>query len=253
MVSSDLNFGSAPSAPTAHSGIIAYPHLEAAIVARGVSMVFSSRTVSFQALSEINLEVRPGHLHLLMGPAGAGKTTLLLILAGLLTPTAGRVYLLGQDMMALSQSQRAQFRLAHLGIVFQDHNLLRSLTALENVKLLLTLKGVPEQEAEKQALALLEALGLGAQAHTRPRLLSVGQQQRVAVARALAGNPPLIMADEPTSALDSENGRIVAELLHQRSRQGSTVLMATHDARILSFADDVTYLEDGVIVPSGMS
>lgn len=225
------------------------PNPTIAIAACGIEKVYGTKAQPYRALKGVDLEVQKGDIHLLMGPAGAGKTTLLLIIAGLLTPTSGQVYLLGKNITAMSREELTEFRLYHVGIVFQENHLLRSLTAIENVELLLQLRGFPEQAAYQQARQLLKAVGLEGKMHLRPRLLSVGQQQRVGVARALAGSPSLIIADEPTASLDSENGRTVTELLRKLAKEeGCTVLMATHDPRIIPLADRVTYLEDGMII-----
>ncbi|NJO41338.1 MAG: ABC transporter ATP-binding protein [Cyanobacteria bacterium CRU_2_1] len=224
------------------------PNQSIAIAARGIDMVFGSKNQPFQALKAVDLDIPAGAIELIMGPAGAGKTTLLLVLAGLLTPTAGQVTLLGKDITHMPRPELDQFRLDHIGIVFQDNNLLRSLTALENVEIAFNVRGIQGKAARQQAQALLEAVHLGDRADTLARQLSGGQQQRVGVARALAGNPRLLIVDEPTSALDFENGQIVSGLLHQFAKEkGSTVLVATHDPRMIPFADRITSLEDGII------
>lgn len=224
------------------------PYALSAIAAYDVSMTFQTGQQTFQALQQINLEVSRGDVHLLMGPSGSGKTTLLSILAGILTPTAGRVELLGQEITRLSRSKLAQFRLNNIGFIFQGFNLFPALNALENVALALTVKGVNERAARLEAMNLLEQVGLADRAKNMPKEMSGGQKQRVAIARALAGKPPLIMADEPTAALDSHNGHAVIELLRRLAKDnGHTVLMVTHDPRIVDVADQVTYLEDGMI------
>ena len=219
-----------------------------AVLLRDVAMVYDSEAQPFQALKAIDLTIPAGTVQLVMGPAGAGKTTLLLIVAGLLTPTTGQVELLGQSLRQMSRSQLAQFRLQHMGIVFQDNNLLHTLTALENVEVALNLKGIHGNSCHRQARRLLESVGLGDKLNHLPRQLSGGQMQRVGVARALAGKPQLIIADEPTAALDSTNGRLVTDLLCNLAREeGCTVLIATHDERIMSFSDRIVYLEDGML------
>ncbi len=219
-----------------------------AIVARGVEMIYQSGAERFQALKNIDLEVKRGDIQLLMGPSGSGKTTLLSILAGILTPTAGSVRLLGEDIFKLSSSKLAHFRLQNIGFIFQGFNLFPALTALENVEVALNLKGIRRGAAQQQALDLLDQVGLLQQAKRHPQDLSGGQKQRVAIARALAGNPRLIMADEPTAALDSHNGHAVIELLRNLAKEkGRTVLIVTHDPRIIDVADSVAYLEDGVL------
>lgn len=234
--------GAMPSGQSSHSPAIA-------LAADGIEKTFASRSQAFPVLKGINLQVETGTVHLLMGPNGAGKTTLLLIVAGLMMPTAGAVSLLGHPLQHLSRPELDQFRLQHMGIVFQDHNLLRALTALENVEVALHFKGIHGWEARQQAKALLDAVGLGNKANLPAKVLSIGQQQRVGIARALAGHPTLVIADEPTSALDSQNGRVVGDLFRQLAAQnGSTILAATHDYRLIPFADTISYLEDGQIV-----
>jgi putative ABC transport system ATP-binding protein len=227
--------------------LIPFPTAKA-IAVSGVTMVFQSGSVSYPVLHGIDLEVRRGDIQLLMGPSGSGKTTLLSILAGILTPTAGSICLLGQDITQLSKRQLAQFRLKNIGFIFQGFNLFPALTTLENVEVALHLKGVRGAVARQQAQVLLEKVGLSSKANLRPRDLSGGQKQRVAIARALTGSPPLIMADEPTAALDSDNGLAIVELLHQLAKEeGCTVLMVTHDSRIVHLGDRVLYLEDGCL------
>lgn len=222
----------------------------AAIAAVGVEMVFNSGAGQFQALKGIDLQVQRGEIQLLMGPSGSGKTTLLSILAGMLTPSAGSVNLLGTDITRLSRSQLAKFRLKHIGFIFQGFNLFPALTAAENVEVALNVKGIKGRTARREAQRLLEQVGLGEKTKNLPRDLSGGQKQRVAIARSLAGNPELIMADEPTAALDSHSGHAVIELLRQLAKEGGcTVLMVTHDPRIVDVADRVLYLEDGQLKP----
>lgn len=219
-----------------------------AIAARGIDMVYASKAQRFQALKAVDLDVAAGTVHLLMGPTGAGKTTLLMIVAGLLTPTRGQVTLLGHTLSDLSRHDVTLLRLQTMGIVFPEHNLLHALTALENVELALHLKGIHGTKARREAQRLLEAVGLGNRSHVLSRRLSLGQQQRISIARALAGHPRLIIADEPTSALDSANGRLISTLFHQLAKtEGAAVLVATHDHRMIAFADRISYLEDGQI------
>lgn len=219
-----------------------------AILAKGVEMAFQSGKQSIQVLKAIDWEIPAGDIQMLMGPSGSGKTTLLSILAGLLTPNAGSVYLLGEEITAMSREQLAQFRLHNIGFIFQGFNLFPALTAAENVELVLSVKGVQQRVAQQQARTLIEQVGLRRQANQKPGDLSGGQKQRVAIARALAGNPRLIMADEPTAALDSQSGHNAISLLRQLAKeQGATVLMVTHDPRIIDVADRVAYIEDGLL------
>lgn len=222
------------------------------ISATGIEMVFGAGAARFQALKGIDLHIPKGSVQLLMGPSGSGKTTLLSILAGLLTPTAGKIDLLGEEITQLSRTKLSRFRLQNIGFIFQGFNLFGALTAGENIELALNLKGIRGRTAKHQARELLAAVGLGDKVKSRPRDLSGGQKQRVAIARSLAGSPQLIMADEPTAALDSQSGHNVIELLRQLAKeQGCTVLMVTHDPRIIDVADRVAYLEDGILKPEG--
>lgn len=211
-------------------------------------MSYANGTKETKVLSDIDLAIDRGRVHLLMGPSGSGKTTLLSILAGLLAPTSGSVRLLGEDITQMSRSALSKFRLNRLGFVFQGFNLFPALTALENVEVALNLQGVRGGQAAQAALDMLDRVGLGDRAKHRPRDLSGGQKQRVAIARALVTHPQIVMADEPTAALDSKSGHAVMELLRKLAIDDRvTVLMVTHDPRILDIADCVTYLEDGVI------
>lgn len=202
-------------------------------------------------LQDIDLSVHRGSVKLLMGPSGSGKTTLLSILAGLLSPTQGRVELLGEEITALSKAQLSRFRLENIGFIFQGFNLFPALTALENVELALDLRGIRGKAVRERSQLMLDHVGLGDKAKNHPRDLSGGQKQRVAIARALVGHPKIVMADEPTAALDSHSGHAVMELLRKLAKEeGATVLMVTHDPRIVDIADETIYLEDGVVQKS---
>lgn len=219
-----------------------------AIAIQNLKMAIQSGQETFQILKGIDWEIQKGDVQILMGPSGSGKTTLLSILAGLLTPTAGNIYLLGEDITKMSKAPLAKFRLNNIGFIFQDFNLFPALTAAENVAVALNLKGVKGKAVKHQAQILLEQVGLGDKVNFKPRDLSGGQKQRVAIARALAGSPQLIMADEPTAALDSQNGHAVMQLLRQLAKErGCTVLMVTHDPRITDLADSIAYMEDGFL------
>ncbi len=219
-----------------------------AIKASGIEMVYHSGSQSFKVLKGIDLNVQRGDIQLLMGPSGSGKTTLLSILAGLLTPTSGQVRLLGEEITKMSRKRLAQYRLHHIGFIFQGFNLFPALTARENVEVAFSIKGIRGQKAHQEAQHLLDQVGLGDKANLLPRDLSGGQKQRVAIARALVDRPPLIMADEPTAALDSKSGHDVIALLGRLAKEeGATVLMVTHDPRIVDVADRILDLEDGMI------
>ncbi|MBD2103207.1 ABC transporter ATP-binding protein [Leptolyngbya sp. FACHB-261] len=214
-----------------------------------VFMTYGSGSETIRAVQGVDLNIDAGQIVLLMGPSGSGKTTLLSILAGILTPTSGSVEVLGEEINEMSSERLARFRLKNIGFVFQGFNLLPALTAQENVEVVLNLKGIRGREARLEAQDLLEQVGLGNKIHSFPRDLSGGQKQRVSIARALAGDPPLIMADEPTASLDSQTGRAVVDLLRTLARERNrTVLMVTHDPRILDVADRIIYMEDGHVV-----
>ncbi|WP_421654868.1 ABC transporter ATP-binding protein [Leptothermofonsia sp. ETS-13] len=219
-----------------------------AVVAHGVEMVFRAGSELYPVLHGIDLEIQQGDIQLLMGPSGSGKTTLLSILAGILTPTAGNVWLLGQEITNMGRDRLSRFRLENIGFIFQGFNLFPALTAAENVEVALKVKGFKGATARQKALDLLDQVKLSDKANQLPRDLSGGQKQRVAIARALAGDPQLIMADEPTASLDSHNGHAVIELLRQLAKESNrTVLIVTHDPRLIDVADRVAYLEDGIL------
>ncbi|MEO0406582.1 MAG: ABC transporter ATP-binding protein [Cyanobacteria bacterium P01_A01_bin.135] len=196
-------------------------------------------------LDDVSLSVAAGDIQLLMGPSGSGKTTLLSVLGGILTPTAGRVKILGEEITQMPRSQLSSFRLQNIGFVFQGFNLFPALTAAENVEVVLKMQG-DSSHPRRTARELLEQVELLHRADAYPRNLSGGQKQRVAIARALAGHPPVIMADEPTASLDSKSGYAVISLLRRLAKEeGTTVLIVTHDPRIQDVADSIAYLEDG--------
>jgi putative ABC transport system ATP-binding protein len=198
------------------------------------------------AVDDANLDVAAGELVLLMGPSGAGKSTMLQLCGGLLRPTSGEVWLGDVDVTALTEKRLPAVRLAKVGFVFQAFQLLANLTALENVRIVLEASGRSKADAEAKAKDLLVELGLEGRLRNLPATLSGGQKQRVAVARALANDPPLILADEPTGNLDSKTGQAVMRLIEAAVRErGKSVLCATHDPRVRDVADRVVWIEDG--------
>ncbi len=220
-----------------------------AVVARGVTKIFGSGALAYQALRGVDVEVAQGELVMLVGPSGSGKTTLLSILGCVLTPTAGEVALFGQSIGGARERELPALRRALIGFVFQGHNLIASLSAEDNVRLVLETRGVARGPAREEARQLLARVGLGDRASAHPAQLSGGQRQRVAIARACAGAPPLILADEPTAALDAVAGLEVTRLLTDLARErGSTVMIVTHDNRIFQLADRIIHIEDGHIV-----
>ncbi len=222
--------------------------MEPLISVRNVTKTFGSGAVSVAALRGVDLDVQPGEVVLLMGPSGSGKTTLLSVMGCILSPTSGSVRIAGREVTTLTQEQLPDVRLQFIGFVFQSFNLFPTLTAGENVELLLDLKGVSGKAARRQAAQLLEQLELSSKYDTYPAELSGGQKQRVAIARALAGNPPLLLADEPTAALDSHTGRQVMQILRSLAHErGRAVVIVSHDLRVIEFADRTVKIEDGRI------
>jgi len=222
--------------------------MQSAIAVRQLTKKYDEGAAGTFALRGLDLDVHPGELLMLMGPSGSGKTTLLSIMGCILTATSGSVLVAGTEVVGLSEKQLPPLRLAHIGFVFQGFNLFPTLTAGENVELMLDLKGVSAANASKRARELLEQVALGQKYDSFPADLSGGQKQRVAIARALAGDPEIILADEPTAALDSHTGRTVMEMMSNLAhRRGRAVVIVTHDSRVLGFADRIVKIEDGVI------
>ena len=227
--------------------------MQTAIAVRNLTKTYTEGGAGMLALRGIDLDVHSGELLMLMGPSGSGKTTLLSIMGCILSASSGSVRVAGQEVTTMSEKQLPAVRLQHIGFVFQGFNLFPTLTAGENVELMLDLKGVPTTAAKKRAAELLEQVELGNKYKSFPSDLSGGQKQRVSIARALAGDPEIILADEPTAALDSHTGRSVmqmmADLAHTRGR---AVVVVTHDSRVLDFADRIVKIEDGAIAHSDL-
>ncbi|MFA1539577.1 ABC transporter ATP-binding protein [Actinomadura monticuli] len=200
------------------------------------------------ALAGVTLDVAEGEFVAVMGPSGSGKSTLLTLAGGLDTPTSGRVLVDGADVGALGRAARAALRRRAVGYVFQDLNLIPSLTAAENAMLPRELDGVRARKARREALRALEEVGVGDLADRYPDEMSGGQQQRVAIARALVGDRRLVLADEPTGALDSRTGEDVMRVLRDRCDAGASCLMVTHESRHAAWADRVVFLRDGRLV-----
>jgi putative ABC transport system ATP-binding protein len=220
--------------------------MEPAVVCEGITKWFGVGDAKVQALRGLDIEIGMGELAMLVGPSGCGKTTLISIIAGLLDATEGDLEVLGTRPAELSQREQILFRRRNLGFVFQQFNLLPTLTAAENVALPLFVAGVDRLQAVEQASELLDELGLGDRLHSLPSALSGGQQQRVAIARALIHNPRLVVCDEPTSALDAKTGHMVMEMFSEVAvRPDRAVIVVTHDSRIFEFADSITHMEDG--------
>ena len=201
------------------------------------------------ALKGVSLELVPGELTLLMGPSGSGKTTLLSILGCIMAPTSGTLRIAGTQITGLGAEELAKIRRDHIGFIFQSYNLFPTLNAIENVRIALDVRGITGFAATSRAEEVLRDVGLGHRLMNYPGNLSGGEQQRVAVARAIASSPDIVLADEPTAALDSENGHAVMALLSRIAKeQKRSVLAVTHDPRTLGYADRVVRIEDGKIV-----
>ncbi|HEV7265798.1 MAG TPA: ABC transporter ATP-binding protein [Falsiroseomonas sp.] len=216
----------------------------------GVARTFGEGEMAVRALADVTLEVRGGEVVGLRGPSGSGKSTLLNIIACILAPSAGRLVLGGETVWEgrYRVADLRRLRRERIGFIFQFHNLLPFLTALDNVALAMTLAGVARDEARQRARALLDELQVGRRADALPAKLSGGEAQRVAIARALANAPPIILADEPTAALDSERAKVVMDLMRQVARErAAAVLVVTHDDKIFDRFDRMVSLRDGRI------
>ena len=202
-----------------------------------------------EALRGINLSLRGGELTLLMGPSGSGKTTLLSVLGCILSPTQGSVRILGRPITGARPEELAAIRRRHVGFIFQTYHLFPTLTAVENIRLVLDVRGERSRRARAKANEALAAVGTSHKARSFPRELSGGEQQRVAIARAIVGDASAVLADEPTGALDSENGHAIMTVLAKIAKDPArAVFVVTHDPRILQFADRIVRIEDGRIV-----
>jgi putative ABC transport system ATP-binding protein len=221
---------------------------ESLIKLDNVSKVFVTDEVETHALAGIHFDVKKGEYLAIAGPSGCGKSTLLAILGLLDTPSDGAYYLNGKPVTGLKMSERARIRNREIGFIFQAFNLIGDLTVYENVELPLTYRGMPSSERKRRVQEALERVGMSHRMKHYPSQLSGGQQQSVAVARALGGDPLILLADEPTGNLDSGNGEAVMGLLRELHQTGSTVCMVTHDPRYAEFADRTIRLFDGRIV-----
>ncbi len=220
---------------------------------QGVKKVFYTDEVETHALADVHLEIKQGDYVSIAGPSGCGKTTLLSLLGLLDTPTEGTYLLEDRPVANLSAAERARIRNRRIGFIFQAFNLIGDLTVYENVELPLTYRGMAGAERKQRSQAALERVGMSHRAKHYPAQLSGGQQQRVAVARAVVGDPAILLADEPTGNLDSTNGEAVMELLRELHRGGATVCMVTHDPRYAQHADRTVQLFDGRVVEEQVS
>jgi len=216
---------------------------------KNVWKIYKMGKVEVPALRGLSLQIKPGEFVAIQGPSGSGKSTAMNMVGCLDIPTKGKVYLEGQDISKLSESELAQIRGRKIGFVFQQFNLINTLTALENVMLPMTFQSKSRAERQKRAQKLLELVGLKDRINHKPTELSGGQQQRVAIARALSNNPEIILADEPTGNLDSKAGKAFMDFLKElHKKENKTIIMVTHDSDLARYAQRVAYLKDGQIV-----
>jgi len=219
-----------------------------AVECRNLRKVFGRGVSEVHALRGIDLAVRQGEVMMLVGPSGCGKTTLISTMAGVLDPSAGECLVFGQDLQQMTDRDRTQYRGQHIGFVFQQFNLIGSLSLRENVAIPLLINGAAYEQALRRADEALAKVGLADRTTSRPAGLSGGQQQRVAIARAIVHSPSLIVCDEPTSALDHVTGQHVVELLRSvAAGEGRALIIVTHDSRIYQYADRIARMDDGRI------
>jgi len=219
-----------------------------AVHTEDVWKVFEHDGISVEAVRGVTMDIQPGEFVVMAGPSGSGKTTLLNLLGGLTRPTRGKVWIDGNDLTELSERRLAQLRLQRVGFVFQAYNLLPVLTALENAEFSLLLRGVPDEERHAKVRALFEKIGIAGLEDRRPSKLSGGQQQRVAVARAVVGEPALVLADEPTANLDTATSVALLDVMTRLNQEmGTTFVFATHDQRLMERAQRLIRLVDGAI------
>lgn len=219
-----------------------------AVVCSTVTKWFGEGDNRVEVLKGIDVEVRFGELTLLVGPSGCGKTTLISLIAGLLDPNQGEIFVLGDSLTRMGARRKTAFRSKHVGFVFQQYNLLPALTAAENAAVPLIIAGESRGKAVKRAKEVLEQVGMGPKVDSLPNQLSGGQQQRVAIARALVHEPNLLVCDEPTAALDAKSGQTVMELLRAVAcKPDRAVIVVTHDNRVFHFGDRIISMNDGEI------
>ena len=216
---------------------------------KNVHKIYNSTHVEVHAVNGVDLEFESGEFAAIVGPSGSGKTTLLNLIGGLDKPSKGQILVDGTDLSTLKPSKVIDFRMRHIGFVFQSYNLIPVLTASENIEFIMNLQKRPKEERNKRTMELLQAVGLADRVKSRPAQLSGGQQQRIAVARALASKPKFILADEPTANLDSKSTQNLLEIMEKLNHdENITFIFSTHDARVMAKARRVITLEDGKVV-----
>ncbi len=219
------------------------------ITIKNIRKTYQSGDIEVQALQDISLTIKPGEFTAIVGPSGSGKTTLLNIIGGIDSPTKGSVKINETDITQLPENELIDFRLHHIGFIFQSYNLIPVLTAKENVEFLMLLQKKNEQARNERTFKLLKAVGLEDQIHKRPNEMSGGQQQRVAVARAMASKPSFILADEPTANLDSKSSENLLNIMQRLNREEKTTfIFSTHDQRVIDKANRIITIEDGKII-----
>jgi putative ABC transport system ATP-binding protein len=218
---------------------------EKVVVASGLCRQFEIDDVIVEAVKNIDLTVEEGEFISIYGASGAGKTTLLNLIGSLDKPTSGKIVVFGHDLEAYDENFLATFRSASIGFVFQSYNLISTLTAVENIAFVIELAGWPKERIKQRSETLLKMVGLDHRANHFPAQLSGGEHQRVAFARALANDPPLLLADEPTGNLDTETGLEIASILKKIKEEEKTVIVATHDEKLLKLASRSLFLKDG--------
>ena len=220
----------------------------AAVRTEGVWKIFKQEAEEVRAVRDVTMAIAPGEFTALAGPSGSGKTTLLNLIGGLTRPTRGRIWVAGQDVSQMSNQEVAQFRLGHIGFVFQAYNLLPVLTALENAEFPMLLQGVPADERARRVGELFERTGMAGLEDRRPGKLSGGQQQRVAVVRAVVNEPALVLADEPTANLDTAASEALLDMMLELNQElGVTFVFATHDGRVMERSRRLVRMVDGTI------
>ncbi len=208
----------------------------------------TGKGIETHALRGVNIQIEKGEFICVEGPSGSGKTTLLNLIGGLDYPTKGKIFVMGKEISSMDQNTLSEFRLRNLGFIFQEYNLIQVLSAIENVEFPLILQGIPEKKAREKALEMLEAVDLKDKANKMPTELSGGEQQRVAVARALVTEPLIVLADEPTANLDSKNALNLINLMRKLNEEKEvTFIFSSHDKKVIDSAKRVIRLRDGMV------
>ena len=215
---------------------------------KNIYRTFGEGEALTKVLKGVNLKIYPGEFVAIMGPSGSGKSTLMYQIGLLDKPTSGEVYIKGEKTSEMDENKKAELRRKTIGFVFQQFNLIPTLTVLENVEIPMILQNLNEKERKKRAKEILKSLGLGERLNYYPTQLSGGEQQRVAIARSLANNPELILADEPTGNLDTKSGQNVMEILKELNKKGKTIIFVTHDPNLAKQAQRIVHIRDGEII-----